>query len=141
MARILEDEISGDPLGRGYSGMDDVALLTSLNTADRSRNRTSMTGREVKVSVNVTEYNLLSDAKKQQFIELTASNDLGDLDSGLDLFGTDRDILIDIFGGGSTTVSNLATARVETISRGVEIGFGEVTIKSLRLHTITRAQG
>jgi len=111
MARILEDEISGDPLGRGYSGMDDAALLTSLNAADRSRNRTSMTGREIKAAIDVVEYKALSDAQKQQMIELIKRDDL-------DLFGLDRDILIDIFGGGSTTVSKLVTARVESISRG-----------------------
>jgi len=132
MARILEDEIVGDPLARGYSAMDDAALLSSLNNKDRSRNRTIMTGREVNKAVNVAEYNALSDAKKQQFIELMKRDDL-------DLFGLDRDILIDIFGGGSTTVSNLATERVETISRGVEIGWGLVRARDFRLHTITRA--
>jgi len=135
MARILEDEISGDPLVRVYSGMDDAALLTSLNTADRSRNRVTMTGLEVKAQVNVAEYTALTDAKKQQFIDLTQPTDGG----GLDLFGTDRDILIDIFGGGSTTVANLATARVELISRGVEIGWGVAKEKDLRMHTISRA--
>ena len=128
---ILGTEIDTDPLGRGYSGMGDAALLTSLNTANRSRNRTEMTGREVKAQVNATEYNALSDAKKQQMIELVKRDDL-------DLFGIDRDILIDIFGGGSTTVSNLASARVELISRGVEIGWGVVTEKNLRMHTRSR---
>lgn len=50
--RILEDEIAKDPLGRGYSAMTDLQLLDSLNTADRGRNRTSMTGREVKAAVD-----------------------------------------------------------------------------------------
>ncbi len=134
MARILEDEIVNDPLGRGYSGMDDATLITNLNTKDRTRNRTSMTGREVKEQVDVLEYNALTDAKKQQFIELIKRDDL-------DLFGLDRDILIDIFGGGSTTVAELVTARVESISRAVEIGVGIVTIKYLRMKTLIRAQG
>jgi len=132
MARILEDEIAGDPTLQGYDGMNDTELLVSLNAKTRSRNRKSMTGREVNKAVNVAEYNALSDAKKQQFIELMKRDDL-------DLFGLDRDILIDIFGGGSTTVANLATARVETISRGVEIGFGVVKEKDLRMHTLSRA--
>jgi hypothetical protein len=33
----LKEEINSDPLGRGYSGMDDAAVAASLNTADRSR--------------------------------------------------------------------------------------------------------
>jgi len=132
MARILEDEIVNDPLGRSYSAMNDADLLISLNTANRSRNRISMTGREVKAQVVVVEYNALTDAKKQQFIELTKSDDLN-------LFGTDKDILIDIFGGASTTGSNLAAARIENLSRGEEIGWGVVREKDLRMHTLTRA--
>jgi len=134
MARILEDEIVGDPLGRGYSGMTDAALLTSLNAVNRTRNRTTMTGREVAGEVVDSEYDALTDAKKEQFLSLTASETL-------DPFGLGANVVKDVFGGASTTVSNLATARVENISRGQEIGFGEVTIKSLRLHTITRSQG
>jgi hypothetical protein len=129
--RILEDEIAGDPLGRGYSGMTDAQLLDSLNTANRNRDRTEMTGREVKAQVNVTEYNALTDAKKQQMIELLKQEDLN-------LFGLDKNILADIFGGGSTTGINLATARVESISRGVEIGWGMVKEMDLRMHTLSR---
>ncbi len=128
--RILEDEIAGDPLGRGYSAMTDAVLLVSLNAADRSRDRTSMTGREVKEQVDSTEYNALSDAKKQQMIELLKRDDL-------DMFGLDRDIMIDIFGA-STTGTNLVAARVESISRGVQIGWGVVTERDFRLHTLSR---
>lgn len=131
MASKLEDEIANDPLGRGYTTMTDQQLLDSLNAVNRTRNFTTMTGRQVKAAVDISNYNALSDAKKQRFIELTTSDDL-------DLFGTDRDVLIDIFGGGSATVSNLVTARVETISRGVEIGWGEVIEKNLRMHTLSR---
>jgi len=128
--RILEDEIASDPLERGYAAMTDAQLLTSINTADRSRNRTSMTGCEVKLQIDTSEYNVLSDDKKLRLIELLKRDDLN-------LFGLDLDIIIDIFGA-STTGSNLATARVELISRGVEIGWGDVTIKDFRLHTLSR---
>lgn len=127
----LENEISGDPLGRGYAAMADQQLLDSLNLADLPRNRTSMTGREVKAAFNVDEYNALSATKKQQAIELTNRDDLN-------LFGMDRDILVDIFGAGSITVANLAAARVKTISPGVEIGWGEVKMRDLRMHTVSR---
>lgn len=33
----LKEEINNDPLGRGYSAMDDAAVASSLNVADRSR--------------------------------------------------------------------------------------------------------
>jgi len=129
---ILENEIVNDPLTRGYDAMTDKQLLDSLNALNRSRNRVTMTGRQVKAAIDVTEYNALSDAKKDLLVGLTKSDDL-------DLFGTDKDILVDIFGAGSTTGTNLVSERVESISRGVEIGWGIVTIKSIRLHTAVRA--
>ena len=129
--RILEDEIANDPLGRGYSAMTDEQLLDSLNTANIDRDRTSITGREVKASVVAAEYTSLSDVQKQQMIELIKRDDL-------DLFGLDRDILLDIFGGASITVANLVAARTESISRGTEIGWGVVKEKDLRMHTLIR---
>jgi len=131
MARLLEDEIAGDPLARGYSGMTDAELLTSLNTANISRSRTSMTGREVKENVDATEYAALTNPKKQQMIELVKRDDL-------DLFGFDKEIMADIFGSGSTTASNLVTARTELISRAVAIRWGVATMEDLRMHTLSR---
>ena len=128
----LENELANDPLGRGYSAMTDAQFLTSINTKDRPRNKTSMTGREVKSHVDVAEYKVLSDAKKLQMIELVKRDDLN-------LFGLDKDILVDIFGGLSTTGAKLVAARVESISRGVEIGWGVVRGRDLRMHTVTRA--
>jgi len=110
--------------------MDDARLLTSLNAEDRSHNRTSMTGREVKAQVDAAEYGALSDAKKQQMIELIKRDDL-------DLFGLDKDILVDIFGA-STTGTNLAAARVELISRATELELPVITAKYLRMHTLSR---
>lgn len=134
MARILEDEISGDPLIRGYSTMTDAQLLTSLNTADRSRNKTSMTGREVRDHTVDAEYDALTNQKQDKYLALVLVDDLNP-------FGTAANVMKSIFGRGSTTLVNLEAARVEQISRGVELGLGVVTVKDLRLHTIIRAQG
>lgn len=110
--------------------MTDTQLLTSLNTADIPRDRTSMTGREVKGAVVKADYIALTDAKKEQLIQLIKRDDL-------DLFGLDKDILVDIFGAGETADALLA-ARVESISRATEIGWGTVTEKDLRMHTLGR---
>lgn len=126
----LKDEIANDPLGRGYASMTDQALLDSLNAVDRPRNRVRMTGLEVKASIDPGEYTLLIPPKKQQVIEWLKRDDLAP-------FGFDRDVLVDIFGV-STTVSNLDSARVETISRGVELGLGIVRARDLRMHTLSR---
>lgn len=130
-SRILDNEITNDPLGRGYAAMTDQQLLTSLNTADRNRNRTSVTGREIRDRVVNTEYDALSDVKKEQFLALTAAENL-------DPFGLAANVIKGIFGVGSTTLSNLAVARTELISRGQEIGWGLVKEKDLRMHTLVR---
>lgn len=129
--RLLEDEIANDPLDRGYAGMTDAQLLVSLNAETQSRNRTSMTGREVKAAIDATEFAAKSDAQKQQIIELCKRDDL-------DLFGLDKEILVDIFGV-STTGTALLAARVESTSRSTEIGWRPTTtMKDLRMHTLSR---
>jgi len=117
--QALVTEVQTDPLGLGYAGMTDQQVADSLNTVNRPRNRTSMTGREVQDEVVDAEYDLLTDEKKSQFLALTASADL-------DPFGLGANVVKDIFGAVATTTTNLATARVETVSRAVEIGAGRV---------------
>lgn len=114
-ASPLEDELANDPLGRGYSTMTDEEIYDSGWVKNRNRSRTSMTGREVGAEVVSSEYNSLQSTKKTQFLELIASEDL-------DPYGLAETVVIDIFGSGSTTVSNLAAARVEVIGRWNELG-------------------
>ena len=120
MASKLANEITNDPLNR-YSGMTDKQILTSLYTVNISRNRTSMSGREVKSKVVNSEYDSLTDAAKSQFLSLTSSNDLNP-------FGLAANVVKNIFGNGSATVAALATSRIETISRVVELSLGRVKL-------------
>jgi len=113
----MKVEILTDPLVRGYSAMTDLQVLADLRAATRSRNKTTMSGREVAAQVLNTEYDALSDAKKAQFLALIASGDL-------DPFGLAVTVVKDVFGAGATTVSNLAAARIETVSRLVELDLG-----------------
>ncbi len=43
----LKTELTGDRLGRGYTGMTDQQAADDLNTKYRTRNRDVMTGDEV----------------------------------------------------------------------------------------------
>ena len=72
-----------------------------------------------KASVVEAEYDALSADKKAQFLGLTSSDDL-------DPFGLDANVIKDIFGVGSATVTALAAARIEIVSRSVELGLGKV---------------
>ena len=111
----LREEIIGDPEGIGYAGMSGDEIVVSINALVRPRNRTSMTGREVRAAVDNEEYDALLDPQKSQFLSLVGSDDL-------DPFGLPANVIKDIFTAGSTTVTALAAARIELISRAVEIG-------------------
>ncbi len=101
--------------------MTDAQAMTSLNTLDRSRNKATMSGREVinAFSGNKTEWDALSATNQDRIISLCSRAEL-------DPFGIDKDIFQDAAAGATNTLADLNAARVETISRGDEIGFGLV---------------
>lgn len=128
---MLRDELQADLLGRGYSGMDDAAAAADLNTAYRSRNRTSLTASEVLQNLDLAEWDALqtvadgADAAadiaghKVRNVGLVLSAAAGD--GGVDPFGKAQDLIVGAFGGGSATVTALKAARVEAISRAEEL--------------------
>lgn len=115
---ILNDELTADPLARGYSGLSDQEAADDLNTEYRSRNRTGMTPTEVYNNVDETEWLNLTDAQRQEIWDILH------LGNPLNPFGLEADRFLAIFGGGSTTISTLNAARVESISRAEELGLG-----------------
>lgn len=118
---VLKNEISGDPLVRGYSGMTQQQVADDLNTVYRTRNRASVTGKEVKDRITSADWASRSDAQKAQLLALVARDDL-------DPFGIDADIFIEAMTGHlETTVADLNTYRVENVSRAEELGLGVVT--------------
>ncbi len=123
MADVLADELVNDPLVRGYLGMTDEEAAADLNTSYRSRNRTSMSGDEIAQQADPTEFNALDDGSttntadvKSHWLALCGRETI-------DPFANANvQLVIAIFGGGSTSVSNLNAARVESITRAVELG-------------------
>lgn len=116
---VLWNEIQDDPLLRGYSGMTDAEIAADLNTAYRERNRTSVTGTEILNAVNKAEYNALTTANKELMWNLVSMGELNP-------FGIEADLFVDMFGGGSTTISQLQALRVDSISRAAELGLSDV---------------
>ena len=125
----LKAELDADTLVRGYAGMTDQEAADDLNTVYRTRDRTSMTGKEVKDRIKTADWASRTDAQKSQLLSLVARNDL-------DPFGIDADIFVDAMTGSvDTSVADLAIYRVEIISRAAELGFGvvnEFTIETAR---------
>ena len=117
MANPLKDELLTDPEGLNYPVSDQgtADLINSLATG-RTRDRTSMTGDEVALSVeDRATWDALTDNQKIQFLSLCQRQ-------SIDPFGAANvELVKSIFGDSSATVANLAAARVETISRAVEL--------------------
>jgi hypothetical protein len=117
---ILREELIADPLGRSYITMSDQECADDLNAIYRTRNRTSMTATEVFNTADPTEWTTLTDTEQRKIWDVLHMGD------GLDPFGNEATIFINVFGAGSNTIQSLADARVEDVSRGTEIGFGFV---------------
>lgn len=111
----LRNELSNDPLDRGYSSMTPVAVADDLNTTYRTREKSAVTGSELWNRTNPAEFSALSDAAKDQWLALCA------IDS-VDPFGPAESVATDIFSAGSDTHTALGEFRTEDITRGDELG-------------------
>lgn len=120
----LKSEIETDPLTRGYSGMTDQQIADDLNTVYRTRNRSVMTGKEVKDRIDTTEWNSRTDAQKQIILALCNRDDL-------DPFGIDAQIFQDAMAGATNTLASLNSYRVESISRAEEVFGAVVTVAAI----------
>ena len=125
----LAHELSVDELGRGYSGMTDQEVVDDMHIAYRTRNRTSMSSSEILNSVDPAEFTALSNAAEMAFWNLMS---IGTLNP----FGVEATLMINLFGGGSNTITTLKAARVESITREVELGFGEVKVGHVQVARI-----
>ena len=118
---------AGHPVSGAYNA-DDQLAADQINLADVSRIRSNMTGAEILAATDTTEYAALTDAAKAQFLSFTSGNDTIDPAVG----GIAQEIIVDIFGGGSVTVTTLGLLRQETISRATELDFGTVIIGDIQ---------
>ena len=106
----LQAELVSDPETLGYSG-DHAADAALLNIVDRPRNRTFMSGKEIKDAIDTIDWDSRTDAQKQIILALVNRDDL-------DPFGIDQHIFQEVMVGAvGSTIATLAVARVETVSR------------------------
>lgn len=114
----LCEEITLDPLGRGYSGMTDEQLSIDLNTVYRTRERTLMSAGEIMEAIDGLEFAALSAANKKRVDRV--------LGLGAEIIigpGNNHNAVQEllVFGGGSTTVANLVALRNVAITRANEL--------------------
>ena len=115
----LKSELSDGHPDTGAYNADDALAANQLNVVNRSRNFTSLTGSEVMNAIVKADFDGLSAANQQQVWNILH---LGTINP----FGIEADMMVSIFGGGSTTITALKAARKESVSRAVEIGIGEI---------------
>jgi hypothetical protein len=142
--QALKDELTNDPLGRGYSGMSDEAAADSLNTANRSCLEPISSAELLAWSGNgATDGSMLCRYERiQEAAAASASNTvrgaciaaLGMIErdgTSLDLNKPDRMAMLDaLVAGGVLTAAEktslLALATI-TCSRAVELGLSFIT--------------
>jgi hypothetical protein len=95
--------------------MSDQEAADDLNTVYRSVDVTSVKASVVLEATVVTEYNALAAAKQELYRSMLA---MGELNPN----GTNtKAIFADLFGGGTTTRSNLLALSTKNVSRAVEL--------------------
>jgi hypothetical protein len=129
--QILYDEITNDPLGRGYSGMTDEDIATDLNTAYRTETRDTLSSAEIYENLDVVEFQEKSDAQKVYVRDILGLGDEVQVGPGTKA----RTVLISVFGPGSDTITALAAMLEVPISRAQEIGLWRVKVGHVQLVT------
>ncbi len=113
-AELLSDHpTTGDP----YNA-DAVIAASQLNAVNRTKNRTSMTGSEVLNAVDAAEWSTRTVEQKQVVWDIVH---LGTVNP----FGVEATLMTVAFSdAGGVTIAALAAARVDDVSRAVELGLG-----------------
>ncbi|HUT92498.1 MAG TPA: hypothetical protein VMY37_23595 [Thermoguttaceae bacterium] len=118
IAALKAELLAGHP-GTGAYDDDAAVAAGQLNAVNRTRNRASMTGSEIINAVVPSEWNALTDAERQTVWNILH---LGDVNP----FGVEATLLTSTFGAGSATITALAAARKDDVSRADELGLGTV---------------
>jgi len=139
---ILSDELTNDPLTRGYAGMTDEEATTDLNTEYRDVN--------YPILIDAVNYAIRENGKWTQYREASelqtvsgtydnqSMREFMDMFTGftslpeIDMQGVYMDGLIDdmVTEGsmGAGVAAALKAFGVQTVSRGVELGLGTVRV-------------
>ena len=119
---VLWEEISTDPLTRGYATMADAEVAADMNLLYRAMVRDTLSSADVYEQIDVAEFQGKTDAQKVYVRDLLGLGD--NIQVGPD--SKARTVLIAVFGGASVTISALAAILQVSISRATELGLGIV---------------
>ena len=122
MTSILRDELSVDPLGRGYAGFSDQQAADDLNTVYRSRMVESIASELIVAALDPPDYTALSAANERAFWGIVGASFVRVSDTEVQAF------FLALFPGGSGTRTNLIALANESISRAEELGLRTVKL-------------
>lgn len=118
---ILTNELTNDPLARGYAGMTDQEVVDSLLTKNRPTERTVVPSYEIFDAIVPAEWAALTSQEKQRVQTILAMGSINIKGSNT------RQSFLDAFAPGTTTRTNLAALQVgPNISRAEELGISDV---------------
>lgn len=99
---VLWNEISYDPVGKGYATMTDAEIASAINAYTEELDRTSITSAELWENTGLAEYKVLSTAERQAYGVL-----IGLITIDISPGSNARVALVALFPAGSATRDNL----------------------------------
>ena len=112
-------ELTDDPLERGYSIMNDQAVVVDLLSTYRTEIVPTITGNDLAEAIVPSEYNGLTDVQKallQSFWAIDSIRTTGNV----------KTQLFSMFGGGTAPRAALIALATKPQSRAAELGLGRV---------------
>ena len=126
MYAILVPELRDDPLARGYTGMTNAQVLASLNTVNRTLQKTTISGPEVYEAIDTTEFLAKTTAQQQEVWNIIH---LDSIPCGPGSKARTR--MVAIFGGGSATTTAIGALLAYQVSRAEELKLGQLAIEHI----------
>ena len=144
--QVLSSELTNDPLGRGYSSMDDSAAADDLNTDYREVNYKILID-DVNYAIREvgkwsdfreeadlqTEPNVYNNPKMREFMDIfTTFTSLPQIDMESEYVVNLIDDMVGEGSMGSGAAAALKTLGIQIVSRGVELELGTVKASDVK---------
>jgi hypothetical protein len=117
----LKEELTNDPLARGYSGMTDEQARDSLNTVNRTKSNDLITGDELFAVTDLVEWAALTDHRQSLWMQLCSRDSVNPLLPATIAFVT-------YVFGSSSTLRSLTALQTKEASRAGELGISEISV-------------
>jgi len=121
---ILHDELTTDPLTRGYSTMTDAEAAADLNSTYRTHTLQRLDQADVYNTIVPSEFIALTEAERQEIWDIIHVG--GSAGLWVRSGDTARARFIAIFGAQSDTIQALLVLITQDITRAQELGLGTV---------------